>query len=304
MKLAASLLACWVLGTAGSFAQVRVELVSEATNFRATESTRLGQFLPNESLIIGVQIINRSGQTLTLGKDSDWLSFSIESTDNQVVRLIDDVPVKGEFTLESSLMGTKRVDLAPYYELTRPGRYRIVATVRIPQWGEELRSFPKYFDIVSGSAIWQQEIGLPNPAGVNGAPEVRKFSLVQARLLDQLKLYVRVTDVYESKVYAVYSLGSMLSFSKPEVQVDRHSDVHVIFQYGARTFIYYELNPDGKVLTRQTHDYTNKSSRPHLDISKDGEITVAGGIRRPMPTDIPPPGLDEAKSAPDVSPRP
>ena len=59
----------------------------------------------------------------------------MESADGFVVIKNAEVPVQGEFDLESSQMGTKRVDLQPYFMLVRPGRcQRITATLRIPQW--------------------------------------------------------------------------------------------------------------------------------------------------------------------------
>src|SRR6059036_1830397 len=81
------------------------------------------QFLPGESLMVGVRITNFSGQTLHLGKDSDWLRFTVEGRDNYIVPRTGDVPVAGEFDVESSTVVTRRVDVAPYFALTKPGRY-------------------------------------------------------------------------------------------------------------------------------------------------------------------------------------
>ncbi|HYV29362.1 MAG TPA: hypothetical protein VFA77_17650, partial [Candidatus Eisenbacteria bacterium] len=43
------------------------------------------QFLRNEALPVKVRITNLSGQTLRLGKEEDWLTFSIESREGHVV---------------------------------------------------------------------------------------------------------------------------------------------------------------------------------------------------------------------------
>src|SRR5947209_7441918 len=69
------------------------------------------QFLPAESLPTAVRITNRSGQTLHLGTDEDWLTFAIEGREGIIVSKLGDAPVAGEFTLASSKMATKRVDL-------------------------------------------------------------------------------------------------------------------------------------------------------------------------------------------------
>src|ERR1051325_3302382 len=85
------------------------------------------QFLPSESLMAGVRITNRSGQKLRLGAEEDWLSFGVESREGSVVARLNDPPVIGEFELDSSKVATKRVDLAPYFTLLKPGHYSVTA---------------------------------------------------------------------------------------------------------------------------------------------------------------------------------
>jgi len=126
------------------------------------------QFLQGESLPVAVRIENRSGQTLRLGEGQDWLTFSLEGRDGEVVPKLEDVPVEGEFTLESSQVAVKYVDLAPYFTLSGPGHFGIVAAVKIRDWGRQLESRPKYFDIVDGSKLWEQVVGVPESGDTAG----------------------------------------------------------------------------------------------------------------------------------------
>ena len=73
------------------------------------------QILPSESLVVGVRITNFSGQTLHFGADNDWLRISIEGKEGSMVPTTGDVPVQGEFEVESSTVATKRVEVAPYW---------------------------------------------------------------------------------------------------------------------------------------------------------------------------------------------
>src|SRR6267143_5552987 len=150
------------------------------------------QFLPGESLPASVRITNRSGQTLRLGAE-DWLKFSIEDGNGLVLPQTGEVPVTGEFVLETSKRATKHVDLAPFYALSQPGRYAITATVKIKQWDQQTVSAPKKFNLIEGARLWEQEFGLPQVAeATNTAPEVRKYILQQANYLSQLRLYLRI----------------------------------------------------------------------------------------------------------------
>ena len=246
------------------------------------------QFLPCETLATAVRITNRSGRDLRLGQGDDWLTFSVQSVEETVVPRNGQVPVAGDFVLESSKVATKRVDLEPYFAISRPGHYSVTATVRIKDWNLQITSQPKSFDIIDGAKLWEQEIGVPNPnAPPNSTPEVRKYILQQANYLrSQLRLYVRLTDASGARTFRVFSVGPMVSFGRPEPQVDRLSNLHLLYQDGAHSFNYTVVNPDGEVIIRRTYDYGD--TRPRLQPDQGGNILVTGGVRRLSPTDVPP----------------
>jgi hypothetical protein len=263
---------------APAWAQVTVEVIQDQE-----------QFLRGENIPAKVRVTNRSGQTLRLGAEADWLSFSVESRDGAVVIQSGDVPVIGEFVLDSSEMATKQVDLAPYFALTQPGRYAITATIHIKGWDHEVTSRPRNFDVIEGTVLFEQEFGLPPTDGsTNAFPEVRKYIVQQVNHLHQreLRLYLRVTDTTGSKIFKVVSLGSMVTFGRPEFQMDRLSNLHVIFQKGPHTFSYTQFDPSGELIGRQTYEHGN--NRPKLQPVEGGTIAVAGGLRRPAANDLPP----------------
>jgi hypothetical protein len=265
------------------------------------------QFLPGETVITAVRITNRSGQTLRLGAEDNWLTFSVESRTGEVVPRSGDVPTIGVFTLESSRVGIKRVDLAPYFSLNTPGRYSIIATVRVKEWDREYTSPPRKFDVIEGVKLWEQEFGVPGTASpTNPVPEIRKYILQQANYLKtQLRLYLRVTDAVGVKSFRVYPIGPMVSFGRPEPQVDKFSNLHVLYQNHPHSFSYTVFNPDGVVVLHQTYDYAE--SRPRLQPDGDGKVSVRGGHRRVTMDDFPPPPpgslfTNEVKTATSTNP--
>ena len=264
-------------------AQVSVEVTQEQQ-----------QFLAGEPLEVAVRITNRSGRSLHLGAEGDWLSFSIGSKEGVVVSKVSDAPVAGEFVLDSSKVAIKRVDLAPYFTLTQPGRYEITATAYISDWKRELSSAPKPFDLIEGTKLWEQEVGVPNAGATNTAPEVRRYTLQQATYLrGQMRLYLRITDS-SGVTRKVFPVGPMVSFSHPEVQIDKFSGLHLIYQDGPHSFLYTVCDLNGEVTTRQTFDYVE--SRPRLRVNEAGDIVVLGGIRRVAANDVPPPKDDESST--------
>ena len=269
-------------------AQVSVEVTQEQS-----------QFLAGEPLQVAVRITNRSGQPLHLGAEGDWLTFSIGSKDGLVVTKNSDAPLAGEFVLESSKVAIKRVDLAPYFALNQPGRYDVTATVYISDWKRELTSAPKAFDLIEGVKLWEQDVGVPNSGGGNAAPEVRRYTLQQTTYLrGQMRLYLRVTDS-SGTARKVFAVGPMVSFSHPETQVDKFSNLHLLYQDGPRSFLYTVCDINGDVTTRQTYDYVD--SRPRLRVNEAGGIVVLGGVRRVAANDVPPPKDDDTFSRPPTT---
>jgi hypothetical protein len=247
------------------------------------------QFLSGEALPVAVKITNRSGQPLHLGADASWLTFSVESVDGFVVIKNAEVPVSGEFDLASSQLAIKRADLAPYFVISKPGRYHIIATLRIKDWSVEVSSSAKPFDVIAGAKLWEQEFGVP--AATNGAPEMRKpemrkYVLEQANYLQsQLRLYMQVSDATESRIYKVAALGPMVSFGQPEAQVDRFGNLHVLWQSGSSAFAYTVVNPTGEIARQEIYDYF--TTRPRLAVNDAGETVVVGGVRRMKPVELP-----------------
>ena len=256
--------------------RVAIELVTEQDTF-----------LPNEPLYVGVRITNRSGQPVIFGQDEDWIKFSVFGQKRMPVAKAGDPAGGGIFVVPSSSRSIKWFDLAPFFEMNQIGPYTISATVKVKQWNEVIiANPPKTVNVVKGVTIGEQEFGLPTPIGSSKPPELRKYILQQVRHPNQHRLYVRVTDDTGFKIFGVTPIGTLVSFSKPEFQVDQVGNLHVLHQNGAKTFNYCIANPAGTVVARQTHEHTAK--RPVLAVDEVGRTVVQGGQRKPLPSDIPP----------------
>jgi hypothetical protein len=263
-------------GSTGALrAQVKVEVVMDQD-----------QFVPGESVPVSVRVINHSGQTLHFGEE-DWLSYSVESRDGFIVDKSGESPVAHGFEVQSADMATQHSDLGPFFNLTKAGRYKVTVTVRIKDWGTELTSEPKNFTIIRGFKLWEQEFGMPEaPATNSGPPETRKYILQQATYLKSMRLYLRLTDPAETKVFRVQRIGPMVSFSRPQTLLDKGNNLHLLYEEGARTFIYTVASPDGEIALRQTYYYSDSGPRLHMDDA--GKISVDGGLRRVAANDLPP----------------
>ena len=243
------------------------------------------QFLASESIPIAVRVNNHSGQTLHFG-DENWVTYAVESREGFIVAKTGEVPMAHNFTVESANVATQRGDLAPMFTMMRPGGYTVTATVHIAEWGKDVVSAPMHFDIVSGTKIWEHQFGVPPKLPGQGEPEVRKYALLRAAYLKHMKLYLRLSDATDTKVYKVVQVGGVVSFSRPQTLLDKRNNLHVLYEDGARSFNYSVINPDGEIMIRQTHRYTDNAPRLKVD-GDSGEVNVVGGMRQMAASDLP-----------------
>lgn len=268
------------LSVLAATAQVTVDVILEQE-----------QFLRSESLPVRIRISNFSGQALRLGDVPDWLTFNVENRDGRALPKKGDVPLPKPFSIESSKSVVLRADLMPSFEVADAGRYTLSVRLKLPQLEKEVITEPKTFDVIAGTTIWEHDFGVPGQS----PPEARKYILQQATFLKQPRLYARVSDVSDTRVFKVVALGMIVSFAAPEAKLDRSSNLHVLFQNGAHTFLYAVITPDGEKIIQQTHEFAG--SRPHLRAEDDGRVTIFGGKRRILLSDLPPPRVANTNDA-------
>src|SRR5215469_11403855 len=98
-------------------------------------------------------------------------------------------------------------------------------------------------------------------------------------------MYLRVRDATDTKRFTPTQISDVLSLSRPQPFLDKRNDLHLLYEDGARSFNCSVINPDGEILVRQTHRYTD--SAPRLKEDDTGEIAVVGGMRQVAANDLP-----------------
>lgn len=246
--------------------------------------------LPAEDMNLKLRIVNRSGQTLLLGGSDDWVTFTIQDATGFIAPILSPMANAGPFTLATGMMGTRDFNPAPNFDFRKPGRYTISAQIQIPQWHQTISCKPIAFTVVEGTPLpgmANLEFGLPTaPDQTNTAPVTRRYSLLRVAYQDELKLYFRLTDS-SGQILRCCAAGRLLSFSVPEARIDPFNNLHLLWQTGAKEFTYLVYTPDGGLLLRETHAYTD--TRPTLVVNEHNNVEVAGGVRVYSAGDIPSP---------------
>ena len=245
-------------------------------------------YLPGETVQLHVHIKNKSGRRLHFGDDREWLTFSVTAHNRKQVPKVRAADVEGEFDLENGFEATRKVEINPAYNLNALGFYLATATVRVRELAVELTSpVPCKFEVVRGLKLWDQDFGVPLREGepASTIPETRRFSLIQLRTTNQIRLYYRLADASDHLPIRVVSLGQIVAFTPPEAQMDRYCNLHVLFQSYRRTFTHSIVSPDGELLGRTAYDVG--TSRPGLKLDERNHVVVSGGFRMNSTNDIP-----------------
>ena len=245
-----------------------------AAQVRVDISFKRRLYVLYEPIIAVVTIRNLSGQPLLL-ENSDhrrWFGFNIETADGRIIP-----PINPDYELQPAAIGpgenlSRAVNLTPLFPLRDFGLYRVKATVYASSFGRYFSSPPLPIEITEGRAIWQEVVGVP---GADGRPELRTITLLSHKLSRTTRLYARIEDKENGKVYAMRQLGPFLTFGRPEVMLDVRNEIHILQNSAPKQFLYTHLGLQGEVLAQQA--YLESGSRPALAKQEGGSVAVVGG---------------------------
>ena len=153
------------------------------------------------------------------------------------------------------------------------GPYHVRANIYFPDLGKYFYSQTKVVQVTDARPIWRQTVGVPDGAGPGG---VRVYSLMTNRFPDHTSLYVRVADPDSGVVYATYSLGRLILYDEPKMQIDQGNRLHVLHCAAPRSWSYSVIGLNGELVSHSTLAETK--TRPRLVHGADGMVSVHGGM--------------------------
>ncbi|MDD2403255.1 MAG: hypothetical protein GX280_02580 [Lentisphaerae bacterium] len=253
-----------------AFAQVAIDL--SLSNYK---------FICHEPIVARVLLRNDSGRPLVFG-DSEQLRgelfFEIVDSRGVQVKLRDKVPEIPQMLLSSGQTSKElMVNLNNYYELSKPGTYRIYCWVSHPMMAENYKSPGSIpFIVESGQERWKIPAGRPDLLGQQNAKQIHKmyFTLLSIYKQSRNSLYIRIED--DKKIYALRQIGEELGNEKIDKDVDRFSSLHMIIPLSAKLFRYLVINLEG--IVEKSELYRKDKVMPRLGRDENtGRVFVAGG---------------------------
>lgn len=276
-------LACFLAHTTS--AQLQVEL----------KFKRL-QYIAHEPVFATVKITNLAGRDVDLrdGEGQRWFGFEVTSGENQFIASSGQREGEPPLHIAAGQTVTRKINLSPLYAVHDFGTYHVRGNIYFADLNKFFYTQTKVFQITDARAIWQRTVGVPE--GQAGAGETRTYSLLSNRFSDHTSLYIRVEDKTSGVVLSTYSLGRVIAFDEPQVELDRANQLHVLHCSAPQTWAYSHVGLDGQLLKHST--FMQTKSQPKLRKATDGAIAVRGGmLDRPV-------AQSAGNSAPKLSARP
>jgi hypothetical protein len=248
--------------------QARAQYVTNLTLLK-------NQFLTGEPVVAVVSVTNRSGADVVVGGHGsrDWLQFEITQSTGQRLSPIT-IGSEEPLTMKAGGTTTHKVELSGGYSTANLGSFSVVANVLHPISGQFFMSNKARMTITDSKPnMFDQPFGVPQ--GFPNAGRQRRYQVILFRELDDLQLYCRITDDRSGAYIATFLLGPAMMAVQPQISIDVHNKLHVLFLAQPHVFCHAVVNPDGKIHQR-TYYKDPEGNRPELVMTSAGANVMGG----------------------------
>lgn len=250
------LISC-IFGCHQSFAQMHVKI----DPLRPT-------YLVGEQIILRLTLANTTDRTITLDNDENrnWLHFTVTNNNApEGVRQLA-IPKFPSLSIPPGSAKAFELNIKPYFQFSREGHYKVVATVRTP--GRINFSSPRAaFILAPGSTMHKYSIQH------QGQQLDLCAKLLQVNNKDSI--FGQVIDSNSNTVIGACYLGRYLNFMKPQFMIDSKQNLHMLCQSTPKYFTYSTMSPDGK---RQSYQLYVRAGGPVGLVATEGRIQVLGAV--------------------------
>ena len=225
-----------------------------------------------------IALRNDTGRALVFGSHPQLQGFILFDIRDQHNRL---VPKKknAEIHIKNLLINageTKPLffQIDRFYDLSRPGIYRIKVYISHPQLPHDFESKEAIFWVAKGSTLWKKTVGLPKLDDKKDEDIQSRTYSIRALFDGQVRYYYLVVED-EDHIYGVMRLGKALGQEKIHAQVDMLSRIHVLNPISTNVHHYLSFALDGGNTINQY--WKNTETIPTLVRNRDGKVFIVGG---------------------------
>ena len=264
-------------------------------------------FVVYEPIVATVTLTNLSGRDVPLEDEegTPWFGFQVSTADDQPIPPRDLDYKLSPLVLPSGQTLKRSVNLNALFPIHEFGIHRIRANVYFAPLKQYFVSNLENIEISEGKHLWQQTVGVPD--GMEGAGELRQYSLLSFRQGEKNTLYVRVQAPEKGTVYCTTPVGRLITAAAPSVELDANNGLHIFQVVGPKVYLHSRVSLNGQILGQNTYVGVD-NRRPTLRRDSYGDVAVVGGLlddsANPARAAIPGVPSAPGKELPKLSDRP
>jgi hypothetical protein len=225
------------------------------------------RYLRYEKIDLTLLIHNYSGNTLIFGgedmQDNGKLSFTIDTQSRQLVSALDPTanPLRG-IILRPGERRELTLTLNALYDLQREDVYTVCANIEHARLPNIHQSEACTFEVREGTRLLEKNIGLP---AANDSAMIASLQVSLMLFNDGIGTIYCLRAEDDEHVYGTFRIGPYISGSKPQMDADSSSAIHVLVQVRPRLYSYaiYSMVA-GEVKLRQQQYYVSETGIPTL----------------------------------------
>jgi hypothetical protein len=232
------------------------------------------QFLAGESLLVGLNITNNSGNNLELHNVQrvKWVDFVIKKDGGQPA-----IPRGnnsfGSVKIINGQSMNRAFDIASMYNLKEAGNYSVSVIIRPNRDVKSgYVSNRILFSVSNARPDWSQKVGVPGKPGITREYRVTNFTNPR-----RSQLYIQVIDCKSGVSIKTQPLGEALLFRKPQAAVDKMQNLYVLYLANPQFYVLARVDINGNLINRELFS-RGSGGDPRLISFGDGSVKVAGGI--------------------------
>ncbi|MBJ05914.1 MAG: hypothetical protein CMO40_02185 [Verrucomicrobiaceae bacterium] len=241
---------------------------------RASLSMSKKEFVAHEAVVATITLTNDAGHDLLIHTDGrtavDWLDFQLK--DSRGTSLSPQAPIDlGAVTIPAGRSISKSIDLTSVYRVTKVGRYRCAAVIRLPRDGGRFLTNAVPFTVTLGRRVYTQRVGDPE----NGT--AREYRLSVHSSSRKSSLYLHLVDLRTGRTLQAFRMGEVISRKTPKALVDRHNNLHVLFLAAPNVYGHGTVTPSGRYAGSQYYKPA-PGRTPALVTFQNGDVVLSGGL--------------------------
>lgn len=255
------------------FAQLAMSLKLNAQNY-----------IRYEKIYAKLTIKNQSGQPIVFGSNKNLkckISFEIEtikgdrpkSLETPMYEITDTLLPAGE-------KQTFSIPITKYFEFLSDGKYRIKAIVTHTQLPKSYETEQVEFNIIDGKVVWTTSVGVPSLSSEeDNDPKIDKRTFSIISYFDGTSKIFCLLVEDDKHIYGLTKVGYDIGAVKPQYEVDRLSNLHLLIQSSATIFSYFIYDINCRLEDKEVYKKIDEYTTPTL--LKDeaiGRIHVVNGI--------------------------